>query len=1073
VKKLLIVLLILYSNFKSFADKETPITVKFQKTLNTIKSGENFTMSVEVASIENFKEKITTSVILPIGWKVIEKKNPEKTVGLTWVKYVLLIDVPDFVPTGKYQIAFKVLANDVERKVKNQTVEVVNPKLYTQILDRGSLKKSGSDTLKEINRKIIDKTITKSFVGKDSTEYAPKDSIGMNDTLSATYNVNFQETLLKLLPGKPFTIFVEVISNKNIRDNIEPVLNLPTGWNILIKKTLGKTKGVNVLKYMYTLTLPSLTPSGTYNIGLRALINNQEVAKNMKGVEVITVRGIEITPLNTPEYVKEGDTLRTEYLIQNLGNNTEKVGLKTGRGRIKITGDSVEVKSNESVTVIVEQIIPVTDQNSWNASSDIYVHLKDSVRAITSIVNIPVFSTKNKKSDPYLRFPLEVGVWYSGATLQQNRYVSGLQYDVRGKGFLDFGNKHYLDFVVHGPNRFNLPAVGSFDQYSLSYSYKNQSTVTLGDYGLRFSNLLEYGRFGRGAKYDQEFKHLGFSVFYLQPRFFPNQRDSYGGKLTFKFNNLARISADFYSKDITFENNNFTTNFYGISSIFENKTKSFLLETELVVGTGNNKVDYGGFNRLTFRVGRLQVNSNFIYAGKNFYGFFNNSWLAVNGFTYNLSRKINIGFSNNITRLNPSFDATVINTSPYSSGNVAFLNYEYNANNRFTLSYNDQEREDRGTIKTFHFKENFARLSYNVNAPKFTLWFNSQYGVARNLLLKSDSSVNRQSLTNTIQPQFRVVPWFWLGGYFEYQRTSKFSDNNRLNDFYFYGGLARINMGKKFNLNFMYRNSYAPDELIEKRSFLDLGVTLDLDRHVFSIQGGRTFIPNYDNTEQNSLFFVAKYTFRIGVPVVKNRNLGSIRGQILGLSQDIKKDGVLVRLGERKFLTDPAGNFYFNNLLPDKYYVTMERSTMGVGVVANAKIPMEVIVRADSTQQVTIPLTKTGEIKGKIDFVAIEQVGTLDINKNKPLVLVKMMNGKESYVTQVNKNDEFSFKEIKPDKWKITAWIPGKQEQFDISNSEEAMVLGANQVKEVQLVIKPIVRKINFSQKTYNLSSKK
>ncbi len=488
---------------------------------------------------------------------------------------------------------------------------------------------------------------------------------------------------------------------------------------------------------------------------------------------------------------------------------------------------------------------------------------------------------------------------------------------------------------------------------------------------------------------------------------------------------------------------------------------------------GNGKVGYGGFNRLIFRVGRLQVNSNFMYAGKDFYGFFNNSWLAVNGFTYYLSRKINIGFSNNVTRLNPSYDVTVINKSPYSSGNIAFLNYEYNTKNRFTLSYNNQEREDRGTVKTFHYKETFGRLSYNLNAPKFTLWFNSQYGTAQNLLVKSDSSVNRQSISNTIQPQFRVVPWLWLGGYFEYQRTSKFSDNNRLTDFYFYGGSARINMGKKFNANFMYRNSYAPDELVERRSYLDLGVTLDLDRHIFSIQGGRTFIPNYDNTDQNSLFFVAKYTLRIGVPVAKNRNLGSIRGQVLGLSEDIKRNGVLVRLGERKFLTDPSGNFYFNNLLPDKYYVTMERSTMGVGVVANTKIPMEVIVRADSTQQVTIPLTKTGEIKGKIDFVAIEQIGTVDIHKNKPLVLVKMVNGTESYITQVNKNDEFSFKEIKPDKWKITAWIPGKQEQFEISNSEEAMVLGANQVKEIQLVIKPIVRKINFSQKTYNLSSKK
>ena len=1070
MKKLLIILLILYSNFKSFADKDTPITVKFQESNNTVKSGQNFTMSVEVATLENFKEKITTSLNLPIGWTVIEKKNPEKTVGLSWVKYVVTIDVPDFVPTGKYQIGFKVLANGVERKIKNQTVEVINQKSYERISTNIPIKKTRKDTL-EAAKKLREEIIQKDTADTKPIENTPKEIV--NDNLPNTYSVNFQGSLLKLLPGKPFTIFIEVLSNKNIQDDINPVLTLPDGWNILIKKTPENTKSVRAIRYMYTLTMPSLTSSGTYNIGFKALVNNQEVAKSEKGVEILRVRSIEITALNTPEYVKEGDTLRTEYLIQNLGNNTEKVGLKTGRGKIKITGDSVEVKSNESVTVVVEQIIPQTDQNSWNASSDLYVNMKDSTRAVTSVITIPVFSTKNKKSDPYLRFPLEVGVWYSGATLQGNRYVGGLQYDARGKGFLDFKSKHHLDFIVHGPNRFNLPAVGSYDQYSIVYSYKNQSTITLGDYGLRFSNLLEYGRFGRGAKYDQEFKHFGVSAFFLQPRFFLNQRDSYGGRITYKFNNSSNISADYYSKDITFENNNFRTDFYGISSRFENKAKTFLLETELATGVGNGKVDYGGFNRLIFKVGHFQVNSNLMYAGKDFYGFFNNSWLAVNGFTYYFNRKISLGFSNNVTRVNPNYDITVINKSPYSSGNIAFLNYEMNTKNRFTLSYNDQEREDRGTVKSFFYREKFARFSYNVNAPKFMLWFNSQYGSAQNLLIKTDSSVNRQSISNTIQPQISIKPWLWLGGYFEYQRTAKFSDNNRLNDFYFYGGSLRISTGKTFNLQFMYRNSYAPDELIERRNYVDLNAILDLKRHVFSISGGRTFIPNYDNTEQNSLFFIAKYTFRIGAPVAKNRNLGSIKGQVLGLSDDIKKDGLLIRLGERKFMTDPNGNFFFNNLLPDKYYVTMERSTMGAGVVANTKIPMEVIVKADSTKQITIPLTKTGEIKGKVDFVAIEQVGTIDIHKNKPLVLVKMVNGKESYITQVNKNDEFSFKEVKPDNWKITAWIPGKQEQFDISNSEEALVLGANQVKEVQLVIKPIVRKINFSQKTYNLTSKK
>jgi hypothetical protein len=1061
VKKLLIILIALYSTLT--VEAGTPITVKFKELTDEIKSGENFTMFVEVASTENFTEKITTSLVLPIGWKVIEKRNPEKTIGLTWVKYVITIGVPEFVPSGNYQVAFKVLANGIERKMKSQTIEVINSKSYEKITELKQIKALKKDTIKKAND-------TNKILAIQTSDTLQKI---VDDDLPNKYNIDFQGALIKIKPGKTFTLFVDILAEKSIQDKIDYNLALPEGWNILIKKAPEQSKGVLKLKYMFTIAVPNLTPSGTYNITFKALLNGSEVAKNIKGVEVIKVRGIEITALNTPEYIKEGDTLRTEYLIQNLGNNNESVKLKTDRGKLKLTSDSAEVKANESVTVVVEQIIPKTEYNSWSVSSDIQVSLKDSLRPIVKNIAIPVFSTKNKKSDPYLRFPLEVGAWYSAASLSGGKLIGGLQYDIRGRGYVDFSNNHMVDFVVHGPNRFNLPAVGSFDQYSFVYSYKNKTTITLGDYALRLSNLLEFGRFGRGFKIDQEFKKTAFSVYYIQPRFFPNQRDTYGASFTLKLSENANVSANYFAKNLTFEGQEFDANFYGLSAKINNKKQTFNLSTEVATGVARGQIDFGGFNRMMIKLGRLHINSDFIYAGKNFYGFFNNSWLAVNGFNYYLSRKVSIGYNNNITRVNPSYDVTVLNTSPFSSSNIAFLNYQIDIKNRIFLSYNDLEKEDRGTVKSFHFKEQFGRLAYYINAPKFNLWYDGRYGTSQNLLVKSDSSVNRISFQNMIQPQVRIVPWLWLGGYFEHQHTSKFSDNNRLTDYFFYGGSVRLNMGKSLNANFMYRNSYAPDELIERRSFMDLNIILDLKHHVFSLSGGRAFIPNYDNTDQNSLFFVAKYTLRIGVPVAKNRNLGSIRGQVLGLSEDIKRNGVLVRLGERKFLTDPSGNFYFNNLLPDKYYITMERSTMGVGVVANTKIPMEVIVRADSTQQVTIPLTKTGEIKGKIDFVAIEQIGTVDIHKNKPLVLVKMVNGTESYITQVNKNDEFSFKEIKPDKWKITAWIPGKQEQFEISNSEEAMVLGANQVKEIQLVIKPIVRKINFSQKTYNLSSKK
>ena len=76
-------------------------------------------------------------------------------------------------------------------------------------------------------------------------------------------------------------------------------------------------------------------------------------------------------------------------------------------------------------------------------------------------------------------------------------------------------------------------------------------------------------------------------------------------------------------------------------------------------------------------------------------------------------------------------------------------------------------------------------------------------------------------------------------------------------------------------------------------------------------------------------------------------------------------------------------------------------------------------------------------------------------------------------MTQVNGKDEFSFKEIKLGKWKVIAWIPGQLDQFSILNSDQYIDLTANLGKEILITITPKERKIHFSNKTHQLSTKK
>ena len=910
----------------------------------------------------------------------------------------------------------------------------------------------------------------------------------------------------RIKPGTHLTMFVEVSGDKTFENKIDVALLLPENWNVLMSKSPKKIIGETSIKYMFTVATPNLAKKGTYNLGIRAFGKGYTEEVENQSIEIEHIRQIEVTALTPPEFVKEGDTLQTDFMIQNLGNNPERIALKSLRGRVELPKadsllksdsldlslkintkekkkkkekeipnvlriDSVTVAPNEILQLKVVQIIPKTDYGSWSTVTDLQVMMQDSVKPISKALTIPVFSSKLKKSDPYLRFPIDVGLWYSNFKIG-DRQFGGYQFDLRGKGDLDFAQKHHLDFVVHGPNRFEVPAVGSFDQYSLEYTYKKRSKIIVGDYNLRVSNLIELGRFGRGLRLEQTTNKVNFAVFYLKPRFNPSQGETYGGSVTFKPTEKLNLTLNYESK-ILIDNvqKSIDANFIGLTTQYFGK--KIIIENEIATSSAIGKIDFGVFNRLSWKLGRLQYNNDLVYTGKKFFGFYKDSYLLINSLNYYLSRRISLNFLNNITRLNPSLDLTVFNTSPYSSINMLSMNNQLSQTNRIFLSYEQRSREDRSINKNFNFKEKFGRIAYYVNAQKFNLWIDTRYGTTQNLLIKSDSSSNIRLFQGIIQPQFRILPMLWLGGYFDYQRTAKFSDDNTLRNFYYYGGSARVYIAKYFNATLNYRNNYAPDELFEKRTFIDVNATLHLGNHEISVVGGKAFIPNAQFVNENTTFYTIKYAFRINAPIGRNKKLSNIKGTLSNGDYSINPKGVIVQMGDQKVMADAAGYFQFNGLNADKYYINILRSSLEKGVIVGVKNPVEVHLRADTTISITIPLTKTGNVVGKINFIKSDAVGVSDITQQKPIVLLKLFNEKESFLTQVNKKDEFSFKEIKPGKYKVTAWVPGKTDQYTVGNTDQEIELSFNQTREVSISISPTVRKIQFSNKTVQLSTKK
>ena len=869
----------------------------------------------------------------------------------------------------------------------------------------------------------------------------------------------------KVVLGGHFTLYFEVKNSIKNETNLLDTLILPQNWSVLTHK---KTFVDNSLtRYSFTVCASRKNVSGEYFMDFKLISGNSVLGLKRVSVFVEEMSNLEIINLSQHEYVQEGDAVLSKFLIQNSGNKREKITLETSRGDILGKKEYYLIEPDSSLKVYVQQVIPRTDQNYWQTTAELKVFSENRTAPILSFIQIPVYSSKIKKTDKYLRFPVDIGGGFLGFRFG-NQVISTFQYYANGNGFLDFDKKNHLSFSVRGPNQFDFPAVGSTDEYALSYAYKDKFNITVGDYLQRLNNLMEFGRYGRGIKIDKIIDNISISAFYQKARFSPNQKDAFGGYVRYNFKNKNSVSLNFISKNLNLPNKSFTSNIVGAS--LDIKKDNLLIETEIGLGEAEQKLSLGFYNRFYLRFGKFQFNNELVYADENFYGFYNNSWLLINGINYALSNKISLGINTNFSRTNPSLDANVYSFSPFAKTYLGFISYQLNQKNMFTFNFIKQEREDRQTPSKFHYKEDLGNFAYMFNSDKFSLNTQSRYGFAQNLL--SDDSLSKNlSFSNMIQPTVRVTPWMWIGGYFEHQHTRKFTLNNSLQNLVYYGGNLRVNFKQNLSINVLYRNNYSPDQLFEQRTFLDASLNYDSKHHQFSLNGGQVFLPNVLDSYQNTLFFSVKYTLRLNLPIAKNKKLGTISGEVFGMNNEFSKQGVMVQLGEKRFLTDATGKFYFKDLVPDQYFLKIVSNK--VGVISTSKFPMQVEVKADSTTKINVSFIKTGGVVGKINFEYSSKVHQVVDTEKIPIILVTLYNEKESYTTQMNSKNEFSFKEMKPDSWKIKVHIPGNQPLFTIQNPEQSLEIESDKLKEVNFNVQPTERKIHFSNRNYNISLNK
>ena len=865
-----------------------------------------------------------------------------------------------------------------------------------------------------------------------------------------------------LLPGKNLAVNILI---RNLPEKLSVKTALPENWKVLSENSypLGE-KGVRLF---YFISPEKRALSGTYKIGFE-LSSEQGSVSLSTPVFLESTRELELTRLKNPEFVLEKDTLRTSYLIENRGNTVERVALHSKSSKI-VGPDTLNIMPKSAVEVNLVTYIPKTSQSIWEANTDLTI-LPGEGKPLSAYTNTNVYSRGLKKADRFLRLPVYAGLGllhYDANGIP----VTSYQFMMNGAGYLDANKKHEINFNLRGPNQILFPAIGTYDNYSVNYkNSKHGLELSLGDYSNQVSNLLEFSRYGRGARVTTTYERTEFSVFYQNARFFRDQRNSVGGQAKFTLQNGLKIGVNLMNKQAFRKGNWFNPTLFSAVGLYD--TDKLKLEAELANSVSGYGSSLGFHSQATGNFGKLSAYSTIILTGKNFYGFYNNSRQFTHGVNYNANSKLSLGLNSNLSQVNPGLDLTFFTISPYYESVMAFMTYRPLKNHTLFMNFTRQEREDRQPVSQFHYKESFVNTNYSYESHKVRVESQFRMGKAQNLQLTSEENKAKPGYELIITPSFQPVKGVWVGGYFQHQHTNKFSQNNSLENLYYYGFRLQGNFSKNFNFNLSYRNNFSPDEFYQKRSFLDAGLMYQLKETLFDFRASQNYLPGINSVNQNTLFFSFNIIQKLNLPIGKNKNIGHLSGQLKG-SSGINLANQQVRMGQFVSVTDEYGRFFFSNLEPGTYHVGLDESTREAGVTTRDKLMKEVSLVADSVSNIEIQLVRTGGITGKVDFEITDKFVELRQKGEFAQTLVKLL-GKESYyVTYSDKNGLFSFKDIKPGEYSITVSLLKDKESMVVQNPERSVIVQSGALTSEEFMVRSIERKVKFTDQEFKLTKNK
>ncbi|MFP3833800.1 hypothetical protein [Chryseobacterium sp. SIMBA_028] len=814
--------------------------------------------------------------------------------------------------------------------------------------------------------------------------------------------------------------------------------------------------------YLVPLRIATETGQGTYTVTLNITDRNNGISfTKISKVTVSGNRNLSLTALNSPEFVRAGETIKANFLIKNNGNIPEKLTLESKNAIIDQDSEIFLSPGETKQISISRKTDPELGKNEFQ-NLHLSVYSSDHPKEMeTAYVSVKVISIKPSEDDIYHRLPVSASLAFIG---MRNRgdYNDGFQGEIYGKGSLDKDNKGQIEFHAVTKNPVEYSSFTQYEEYFVNYK-RDHFLIHLGDKTYSSSFLTEYSRYGRGAELRFDINKISIGGFYNHPRFFRDIKDEFNVYSKFKIKKESEITAGYLYKIPRKEEN-----IFAISRLDSNAHLPYLTGKFQVSKNLNllGEVSYSKTDKTEGTAYMIQAQANFerlngnvmyMRSSPEFAGYFTNTSTFNGGLQYRVSKRLNI--TANFVQDAKNFERdTLLLAAPYRKFLQYGIQYSYAGKGTVMLYSGYQKYQDRLEPKQFDYDERFYRLGINQKIGIFQINLEGQLGKTDNYLT-GFSGTSRLYTANVGFEKFKT--FFNLYG--SYAVTSRYQLKNERQ--IYYGANIISHFSQKTSLSFTYQNNYMPEYYFKDRNLLELLFHQQLfPGHEFDVSGRYTL--QRGDLANKDFIFSLRYTLRLNVPVQRVAEYTTLSGNISNLG--VKKiSEVKLMLGNHLTITDKDGNFIFKNVTPGDYYLEMDRSTTDINDIPTVALPASISL-INKVNVFNFGLTTAAKIQGHIQFTeSIEKNQPAPIQKRKKeSIIIETISGEQTYRKICYIGEDFDFTYLRPGEWTVKIYRNGLDKRYKISTNQFQFTLKPEEMKKLNINIVKQQIEIKYQQET-------